>query len=155
MSKQNKFEKVSGLKEVLDAAQTTARDSIAEVEPIITTAVIETESEPEDLEVKVLMPAQEEIQPKPEPIEQSEPIISQPQTLEEPTQAKKMGRPNGKRSDNKNYRQVTAYIKIRTYAEVKKALIDEAEKALIDEREKQDFSELVEELLDNWLQSRR
>ena len=49
----------------------------------------------------------------------------------------------GKRSDS-DYRQVSAYIRKDTHQEVKIALLQE-------ERE---FSELVEELLRDWLKSR-
>ncbi|MEO0851970.1 MAG: hypothetical protein AAFY15_00500 [Cyanobacteria bacterium J06648_11] len=54
----------------------------------------------------------------------------------------KRGRPRAKRSDD-NYKQVTAYILKATHLEVKKRLLDE-------ERE---FSELVEELLAEWLKT--
>lgn len=54
----------------------------------------------------------------------------------------KRGRPRAKRSDD-NYKQVTAYILKTTHLEVKKRLLDE-------ERE---FSELVEELLAEWLKT--
>jgi uncharacterized Rmd1/YagE family protein len=51
------------------------------------------------------------------------------------------GRPNGKRS-NENFRQVTAYINKEAYKRTQQILRD---------REQQDFSELVDELLANWL----
>jgi hypothetical protein len=50
----------------------------------------------------------------------------------------------GKRSDS-DYRQVSAYVRRDTYQRVKLALLEE-------ERE---FSELVEELLQHWLETRR
>ena len=50
----------------------------------------------------------------------------------------------GKRSDS-DYRQVSAYVRRDTYQRVKLALLEE-------ERE---FSELVEELLQHWLEARR
>lgn len=53
---------------------------------------------------------------------------------------RKPGRPRGKRSD-KTYTQVCGYVKLSTYKEVRKLLID-------DEME---FSELLQELLDNWV----
>jgi hypothetical protein len=49
----------------------------------------------------------------------------------------------GKRSDD-DYRQVSAYIRKDTHQQVKIALL----------QEEQEFSELVEELLSGWLQSR-
>jgi hypothetical protein len=55
------------------------------------------------------------------------------------------GRPSGKRSDP-DYVGFTTYIRKETHRGVKRALLDEPE-----ERE---LSELVEELLANWLKSR-
>ncbi|MGB3691776.1 MAG: hypothetical protein WA999_03540 [Spirulinaceae cyanobacterium] len=54
----------------------------------------------------------------------------------------KKGRPKGKRS-NPNYEQVSAYIKKQTYTKVKIALLEQGKE--------QDFSELVETLLNEWL----
>ena len=56
------------------------------------------------------------------------------------------GRPSGKRS-NPEYEQVTAYIRSETYAQTKIALLKEGKR--------RDFSGLVEELLGEWLKSRR
>ena len=53
-------------------------------------------------------------------------------------------RSGGKRSDS-DYRQVSAYVRRDTYKRVKLALLEE-------DRE---FSELVEELLQHWLDLRR
>lgn len=55
---------------------------------------------------------------------------------------KPKGRPKGKRS-NPDYEQVTAYIKRETYRKTKIALLEQDEIS--------DFSELVEELLTEWL----
>ncbi len=52
------------------------------------------------------------------------------------------GRPKGKRSD-KAFQQVTAYVRRATY---KKVLIK-----LLEREEKKEYSELVEELMQNWL----
>ena len=49
-----------------------------------------------------------------------------------------------KRNDKANYTQVTAYIERQTYTAVKHALVDE----------RQEFSELVQTLLDNWIKTR-
>ena len=57
---------------------------------------------------------------------------------------KKRGRPSGKRSDTE-YTQVTAYIHESTHREVKIALLKSGSK--------QDFSELVDSLLADWLKS--
>lgn len=67
--------------------------------------------------------------------------------LEAPAQplVKPKGRPKGKRS-NPDFEQVTAYIRKQTHQGVKIALLQEGE-----DRE---FSELVEELLSEWLQTR-
>ena len=60
--------------------------------------------------------------------------------------AKKMGRPSGKRSDPK-YTQVTAYIQGQTYRDVKVALLMG--------QEPQEFSELIEDLLSQWLSTQK
>jgi cellulose biosynthesis protein BcsQ len=65
--------------------------------------------------------------------------------LTETTESKKMGRPKGKRSDP-DYEQVTAYIKSGTYTNVKIELLKEGQK--------REFSELIQELLDDWLNLR-
>lgn len=62
------------------------------------------------------------------------------------TKTKRRGRPSGKRSDP-DYVQTTAYIRGDTYKAVKIALIEEDEG--------REYSELVEELLANWLKSRK
>lgn len=53
------------------------------------------------------------------------------------------GRPNGKRS-NSDFQQVTAYIRRDTYRRVSVKLIDQEIKG--------EFSELIEELLQQWLE---
>jgi hypothetical protein len=58
---------------------------------------------------------------------------------------KKRGRPPGKRS-SVNHEQVTAYIRRETHLKVKMALLQDGEV--------QDFSELIEGLLGQWLGSR-
>jgi hypothetical protein len=57
--------------------------------------------------------------------------------------AKPRGRPAGKRSSSE-YTQTTAYIRQETHKNVKRALLDDP----------RDFSELVEDLLRQWLDSR-
>jgi hypothetical protein len=59
---------------------------------------------------------------------------------------KKMGRPAGKRSDPK-YTQVTAYIQSETYRNVKVALLLDGDG--------QEFSELIEDLLTEYLNTRK
>jgi hypothetical protein len=59
----------------------------------------------------------------------------------------KRGRPaRGKRS-NPDYEQITAYIRVKTHADVKIALLREGQK--------REFSALVEDLLGDWLDSRK
>ncbi|QLE59952.1 hypothetical protein [Nostoc sp. TCL26-01] len=72
----------------------------------------------------------------------------QPKTVTEPQTEAKRGRPKGKRSDS-NYEQVTAYIRKDTHTAVKIELLKESQNA-----QKQEFSELIQELLDEWLKSR-
>jgi hypothetical protein len=64
--------------------------------------------------------------------------LSDTQTL------KKKGRPTGKRS-NPEYEQVTAYIKKETHRKVKMALL---------EQNGGDFSDLVEKLLEDWINNK-
>ena len=56
---------------------------------------------------------------------------------------KRMGRPPGKRS-NPEYEQVTSYIRRETYQAVQVALIRSGKK--------RQYSELVQELLQKWLE---
>lgn len=58
----------------------------------------------------------------------------------------KRGRPRGKRS-NPDYEQVTAYIKKKTYKETKIALLEQ--------EEVENFSDLVEKLLSEWLSTQK
>ena len=69
----------------------------------------------------------------------------QPQLVEDVEQPLKRGRPKGKRS-HPDYEQVTAYIRKDTHRSAKIALLREGE-----ERE---FSELIQELLEEWLKLR-
>ena len=72
----------------------------------------------------------------------------QPETVPEPQNEPKRGRPKGKRSDS-NYEQVTAYIRKDTHTAVKIELLKESQNG-----QKREFSELIQELLDEWLKSR-
>lgn len=58
----------------------------------------------------------------------------------------KRGRPRGKRS-HPDYEQVTAYIKKKTYKQTKIALLEQ--------EEVENFSELVEKLLNEWLSTQK
>jgi hypothetical protein len=62
------------------------------------------------------------------------------------TKPQKSGRPRGKRS-NPDYEQVTAYIKRETYRNTKIALLQQGNN--------QEFSELVEQLLSEWLSTQK
>lgn len=76
-------------------------------------------------------------------------MIAEPsrEPVQKPTEPLKVkGRPRGKRS-NPDYEQVTAYIRRDTYTEVKIALLQQGE-----DRE---FSELVEQLLTEWLSTQK
>jgi hypothetical protein len=55
---------------------------------------------------------------------------------------RRRGRPNGKRT-NKDYRQVTAYVRSDTYKRVSITLLEQDKKG--------EFSDLVENLLQAWL----
>lgn len=57
--------------------------------------------------------------------------------------APRRGRPNGKRS-NAEFQQVTAYVRRNTYRRVSIKLLDRENKG--------EFSELIEELLQKWLE---
>lgn len=82
---------------------------------------------------KHLLDAAREPQPEPEPTPHSE-------------TPKRKGRPKGKRS-NPDYEQVTAYIRRTTHRDVKLALLQAGED--------QDFSDLVEELLIEYLSTQK
>ena len=71
---------------------------------------------------------------------------SSPPTTNEKSQPIKKGRPKGKRS-NPDFEQVTAYVRSETYRKTKIALLQQ--------KELEDFSGLVEELLTEWLSTRK
>lgn len=89
---------------------------------------------------KGILNAAREREPEPEPEKET---VTQPPASEKAKP--KLGRPTGKRS-NPNYEQVTAYIQKDTYKEVKIQLLADGQN--------QDFSELVQGLLEQWLKSR-
>ncbi len=67
-------------------------------------------------------------------------------SLETEAESPKRGRPRGKKSDPE-FISAIAYIKKKTHLQVKRLLLDKEEQG-----EKQDFSELVQELLEFWVQ---
>lgn len=69
-----------------------------------------------------------------------------PPIVDEKSQPAKKGRPKGKRS-NPDFEQVTAYVRSKTYRQTKIALLQQ--------EELEDFSELVEELLSEWLREQK
>ena len=78
----------------------------------------------------------------PQPEATSEPN-SEPEPEPEP---KQRGRPRGKKSDPE-YVSAIAYIKKKTHLQVKRLLLDKEELG-----DKQDFSSLVQDLLDFWVE---
>ena len=79
---------------------------------------------------------------KPEPVEKMSPPPAPAPTIS--PSPKKRGRPSGKRSDA-DYIQVTAYIQKDRHREVKIALLKSGTE--------KDFSDLVDDLLGQWLKS--
>jgi hypothetical protein len=77
----------------------------------------------------------------PQPEATSEPN-SEPEPEPEP---KQRGRPRGKKSDPE-FVSAIAYIRKKTHLQVKRLLLDKEELG-----DKQDFSELVQDLLDFWV----
>lgn len=71
--------------------------------------------------------------------------LSTQSTTSVQTDTPKRGRPKGKRS-HPDYEQVTAYIKKETHTAAKIELLKEGQK--------RQFSELIQELLDDWVESR-
>ena len=71
---------------------------------------------------------------------------SDTQNLSQESPPIKKGRPKGKRS-NPDFEQVTAYIRSQTYRQTKIALLQQDELS--------DFSELIEELLTEWLSTQK
>jgi len=69
--------------------------------------------------------------------------VSAIETEVKATSGKKRGRPQGKRSDP-DYLQISAYIKKDTYTKIKIALLQSNSDL--------DFSELIESLLQDWLE---
>jgi hypothetical protein len=67
-------------------------------------------------------------------------------SLETEAESPKRGRPRGKKSDPE-FISAIAYIKKKTHLQVKRLLLDKEEQGA-----KQDFSELVQELLEFWVQ---
>ncbi len=74
----------------------------------------------------------------PEPVNEPEP--------EPELEAKQRGRPRGKKSDPE-FVSAIAYIRKKTHLQVKRLLLDKEELG-----DKQDFSELVQDLLDFWVE---
>ena len=71
---------------------------------------------------------------------------SPPPIVESKPEPIKRGRPKGKRS-NPDFEQVTAYVRSKTYRQTKIALLQQSEL--------EDFSELVEKLLTEWLSTQK
>ena len=85
--------------------------------------------------------------PKATTKQSSQPLVPTQQEEVMTTQGATRGRPRTGKSSDPNYTQITAYISKQTHKDMKLALLLEGE-----ERE---ISELIEELLLDWLQNRR
>jgi hypothetical protein len=92
--------------------------------------------------VKALQKSDNTPTPKKETKSRQKVNTAQETTAQTVTIAPRRGRPNGKRS-NENFRQVTAYVGTETYKRTKMKLLANDSK--------QEFSELVDELLNKWL----
>jgi hypothetical protein len=103
---------------------------------------------------KGILDAAKDRQPEPEPepekpSQETETQKSESQPVAQlQSELPKRGRPKAKRSDP-DYEQVTAYIKRNTHTTVKIELLKNSQNG-----EKREFSELVQDLLEQWLSSR-
>lgn len=88
----------------------------------------------------------EEVALIPMPPQEKPPLVNHEALVSESHAVKKMGRPKGKRSDP-NYEQVTAYIRKDTHLQVKITLLQEGQG--------REFSELLEELLTEFLSTQK
>lgn len=79
--------------------------------------------------------------PKTSPPPKRGPKKTPPLSPPAPT-SRKLGRPKGGKRSDPNYEQITAYIRKDTHKAIKKRLIDDPER---------DFSDLVQELLEDYL----
>lgn len=76
---------------------------------------------------------------------QSQSKLLKARSAESTSTHKRMGRPPGKRT-NPDFRQVTAWVRKDTYDDVTVALV---------KQDRKEFSNLVQELLDSWLEPPR
>lgn len=103
---------------------------------------------------KGLLDAARGLEPEklPENSTQEEEVIKEPVPTTKPVNEleveQKRGRPKGKRS-HPDYEQVTAYIRKETHTAAKIALLEDGQNG-----QKREFSELIQELLEQWLKSR-
>ncbi|MBF2065924.1 MAG: hypothetical protein IGS39_16115 [Calothrix sp. C42_A2020_038] len=131
---------MSKFKSILTAAKDKSGELELKPAQQMETLIEQTPTEVETAPIPTQTPTREDSQPQP-----TEQIPTQPPQTSEP---KQMGRPKGKgKRSNPDYEQVTAYIKSATYNNVKIELLKEGKK--------REFSELVQEMLDDWLQGRR
>lgn len=94
---------------------------------------------------KSLLDAAKGREPEPEKASQDS-VVNQPQPITEPQPLQKRGRPKKGKRSHPDYEQVTAYIRKDTHRAAKIALLREGK-----ERE---FSELIQDLLEHWLELR-
>ncbi len=111
--------------------------------------IFQSEEEPViEEETKALTVApivEQETPPQPEPVE----TPSAPEQRGE--KSGRTGRPVIGKKSNPNYRQVTAYVRRTLYREVSEALYDDSRGR---DTKPKEFSELVDELLEEWRDKR-
>ena len=83
------------------------------------------------------------LEPSPDIEGETEPIPAEPKATDQTGGRRKAGRPPGKRSDTR-YQSVTTFLRADTYQAVQKALIGTG----------QDFGDVVDDLLAEWLRRR-
>jgi hypothetical protein len=83
---------------------------------------------------------------EPEELDPIQPTPTPSAIAEEEATPKRRGRPAGGKRNDPDFEQVTAYVRKDTHRAVKIALLQTPQKM--------EFSELVDDLLSKWLQSR-
>ncbi len=111
-------------------------------------SIFQNEEEPvigEETKALIVAPTVEK-ETTPQPV-----AVEAPSTPEQGNETpRRAGRPAGKKSDP-GYRQVTAYVRKDLYRDVTDALYDESRGR---DTKRKEFSELVDELLEQWWRER-
>ena len=81
------------------------------------------------------------------PIETPPPPVREAESTPDAASGKRRGRPAGGKRSDPDYEQVTAYIRKDVHRRVKIALLQEQEKT--------EFSQLVDQLLAEWLRTKK